>query len=138
MQNASLDDSSTYVVLARTLQLFLVIEEYAATNKTLKAVWEERKSANLTLIRDLVSRRLGVSHLPSLSVYQSLTHRIDNQKPSTPLSVCRELALQIVQDLPSSLLTKDTLSKVRHRIVRFLAAVIDEETDVPPSHGRLC
>ncbi|RDX54789.1 hypothetical protein OH76DRAFT_1398200 [Lentinus brumalis] len=99
LENASLDDSSTYVVLARTLQLFLVIEEYAATNKTLKAVWEERKSGNLTLIRDLVSRRL------------------DNQKPSTPLSVCRELALQIVQDLPSSLLTKDTLSKMCHLVM---------------------
>ncbi|KAI0698055.1 hypothetical protein C8T65DRAFT_661197 [Cerioporus squamosus] len=99
LENASLSDSSTYVALARTLQLFLVIEEYAATNKTLKAAWEERKSANLTLIRDLVSLRL------------------ENQKPSTPLSVCRELALQIVQDLPSSLLTKDTLSKMCHLVM---------------------
>ncbi|RPD56966.1 hypothetical protein L226DRAFT_615267 [Lentinus tigrinus ALCF2SS1-7] len=99
LENATLDDSSTYVSLARTLQLFLVIEEYAASNKTLKAAWEERKSANLTLIRDLVSLKL------------------ENQKSSTPLSMCRELALQIVQDLPSSLLTKDTLSKMCHLVM---------------------
>ena len=63
-QNASLDDSSTYVTLYRTLQLLLLIEEYAATNKTLKAAWEERKSADLTLIRDLISLKLGTFASP--------------------------------------------------------------------------
>ena len=32
---------------------------------------------------------------------------------STPLSVCRELTLTIVQHLPQSLIGNDTLSKVR-------------------------
>ncbi|KAI0711424.1 hypothetical protein C8Q76DRAFT_677774 [Earliella scabrosa] len=99
LENSSLDDSSTYVTLYRTLQLLLLIEEYAATNKTLKAAWEERKSADLTLIRDLISLKL------------------DDQKPSAPLSACRELALQIVQDLPSSLLTRETLPKMCHLVI---------------------
>lgn len=37
-------------------------------------------------------------------------------KFSTPLSHCRELALQIVQDLPTSLLTRDTLPKMCHLV----------------------
>ncbi|KAI0747035.1 hypothetical protein C8Q80DRAFT_1178930 [Daedaleopsis nitida] len=98
LENASLDDPSTYVTLSRTLQLFLVVEEYASTNKTLKAAWEERKSANLLLIRDIVSLKL------------------EDEKPSTPLSTCRELALQIVQDLPSTLLTRETLPKMCHLV----------------------
>ncbi|CDO70174.1 hypothetical protein BN946_scf184774.g2 [Trametes cinnabarina] len=96
LENSSFADSSTYVILSRTLRLFIVIEDIVATNKALRAVWEERREANLTLIRDLVSAKLATEQV------------------STPLSVCRELALQIVQDLPSSLITRDTLSKMCH------------------------
>ncbi|KAI9062239.1 hypothetical protein FKP32DRAFT_1593812 [Trametes sanguinea] len=98
LENASLEDSSTYVMLSRTLRLFIIIEDLVATNKALRAVWEERREANLTLIRDLVSTKL------------------DTELVSTPLSVCRELALQIVQDLPASLIGRDTLSKMCHLV----------------------
>ncbi|PIL27721.1 hypothetical protein GSI_10874 [Ganoderma sinense ZZ0214-1] len=98
LENATLEDPSTYVSLSRTLQLFLVIEDFASSNKTLKAVWDERRSANLTLIRDIISLKL------------------DDAKFSTPLSHCRELALQIVQDLPTSLLTRETLPKMCHLV----------------------
>ena len=59
MQNSTLDEPSTYVTLSRTLQLFLIVEDFAASNKALKAVWDERRSANLALIRDIVSLKLG-------------------------------------------------------------------------------
>ncbi|KAI0371298.1 hypothetical protein BV20DRAFT_1035310 [Pilatotrama ljubarskyi] len=98
LENASLNDSSTYVTLSRTLRLFIVVEDLVSTNKALRATWEERRAANLTLIRDLVSTKL------------------ETDKASTPLSVCRELALQIVQDLPSSLVTRETLPKMCHLV----------------------
>ncbi|EJF63887.1 hypothetical protein DICSQDRAFT_145362 [Dichomitus squalens LYAD-421 SS1] len=98
LENSTLDDPSTYVTLSRTLQLFMIIEDFASSNKALKAIWDERRSAILTLIRDLVSLKLESSTL------------------STPLSMCRELALQIVQDLPPSLLTRDTLPKMCHLV----------------------
>lgn len=41
----------------------------------------------------------------------------DDEKPSTPLSVCRELALQIVQDLPARLMARDTLPKMCHLVM---------------------
>ncbi|KAI8986673.1 hypothetical protein BD414DRAFT_460911 [Trametes punicea] len=98
LENASLNDQSTFVTLSRTLRLFIVIEDLVSTNKALRTVWGERRTANLTLIRDLVSTKLETS------------------RASTPLSVCRELALQIVQDLPSSLITRDTLAKMCHLV----------------------
>ncbi|KAI0336704.1 hypothetical protein GY45DRAFT_1377084 [Cubamyces sp. BRFM 1775] len=99
LENASLQDSSTYVTLSRTLKLFMIIEDLVSTNKSLRSVWEERRTANLTLIRDLVSTKLDAE-----------------TASSTPLSVCRELALQIVQDLPSTLIGRDTLSKMCHLV----------------------
>ncbi|EIW55564.1 ubiquitin-protein ligase RKR1 [Trametes versicolor FP-101664 SS1] len=98
LEDASLDDPSTLVTLSRTLRLFIIIEDLVSTNKALRAIWEERRAANLTLIRDLVSTKLEIEAV------------------STPLSVCRELALQIVQDLPSSLLTRETLPKMCHLV----------------------
>ncbi|KAI0634826.1 hypothetical protein C8Q77DRAFT_1277694 [Trametes polyzona] len=98
LENAALNDPTTFVTLSRTLRLFMVVEDLASTNKALRAAWEERRSANLELIRDLVSTKL------------------ETDAVSTPLSVCRELALQIVQDLPSSLMTRETLSKMCHLV----------------------
>ncbi|KAI0824805.1 hypothetical protein BC628DRAFT_1321461 [Trametes gibbosa] len=98
LENAALDDSSTYVTLSRTLRLFIIIEDLASTNKALRASWDERRDANLAMIRDLISTKLETGTV------------------STPLSVCRELALQIVQDLPSSLITRETLSKMCHLV----------------------
>ena len=68
MQNSTLDQPSTYVTLSRTLQLFLIIEDFAASNKALKAVWEERRSANLSLIRYIVSLKLGTHSRSTLQL----------------------------------------------------------------------
>ncbi|KAH9941137.1 uncharacterized protein BXZ73DRAFT_75106 [Epithele typhae] len=104
LENASLDDSTTFVALARSLQLFMVIEDFAASTRTLREIWEERKSSILTLIRDLIALKLDAAS-------------------SAPLSTCRELALQIVQNLPTSLLTRETLRKMCH-------LVLDSSVDV--------
>ncbi|KAF7796133.1 hypothetical protein EIP86_007306 [Pleurotus ostreatoroseus] len=96
LENCSFDDAATLPMLARTLRLLIVIQDLVSTNKALRAAWDERKIANLSLVRDLVAKPISL-----------ITGNV-------PLSICRELALTIVQDLPDTLLDKDTLSKMCH------------------------
>ncbi|KAJ7753853.1 hypothetical protein B0H16DRAFT_1886878 [Mycena metata] len=96
LENAALTDDDTLVSLARTLRLIILIQDLALTNKTLRASWEERQMQILTMVRDLAAGQL------------------DDVPASTPRSTCRELVLSIVQDLPASLITEDTLPKMCH------------------------
>ncbi|KAJ7676451.1 hypothetical protein B0H17DRAFT_1334447 [Mycena rosella] len=96
LENAALTDDDTLVVLARTLRLIILIQDLTLTNKTLRASWEERQMQILTMVRDLAAGQL------------------DDVAASTPRSTCRELVLSIVQDLPASLITQDTLPKMCH------------------------
>ncbi|KAJ3553232.1 hypothetical protein NM688_g3725 [Phlebia brevispora] len=96
LESASFDEADTLPVLARTLKLLITVQDLVTTNKALRAVWDERKVVNLTLVRDLVAKRL------------------ESTSGNVPLSICRELGLTIVQDLPSTLLDKDSLSKMCH------------------------
>ncbi|KAF9556293.1 hypothetical protein CPC08DRAFT_820566 [Agrocybe pediades] len=96
---AAVDQSSRFVGLARALRLVYVIEDLVKTNKGLRADWQERRVGVLTMIRDLSV----IGHdVPELS--------------SKPRSICRELALSIVRDLPPSLIDENTLSKMCHLI----------------------
>ncbi|KAJ6469367.1 hypothetical protein C8R45DRAFT_837446 [Mycena sanguinolenta] len=96
LETASLTDDETLVTLARTLRLIILVQDLTLTNKTLRASWEERHLQILTIVRDLAAGQL------------------DNVTGSTPRSTCRELVLSIVQDLPTSLIAEDTLSKMCH------------------------
>jgi hypothetical protein len=62
-QNCSFADDTTLVALARTLRLIITIQDLALTTKTLRADWEKRQVSILTLVRDLVAERSGMSHL---------------------------------------------------------------------------
>ncbi len=42
-----------------TLKLLIIIQDLASTNKSLRAQWDERKIANLVLVRDLAAKKLG-------------------------------------------------------------------------------
>ncbi|KAF7310730.1 Delta-9 fatty acid desaturase protein [Mycena chlorophos] len=95
LESASLSDDQGLVVLARTLQLILLIQDLARTNKSLRATWEERYLPMLTLVRDLAAEKLDVAK-------------------TLPRSTCRELVLSIVQDIPASLITEETLPKMAH------------------------
>ncbi|TCD68845.1 hypothetical protein EIP91_009559 [Steccherinum ochraceum] len=97
LEGASLDDPATLPALARTLRLFLAIQELAASNKTLHATWQEKERTQLTIIRDLISQK-------------------PVEKKSGPLSACRELAITICQNLPESLIEKETLSQMCHLV----------------------
>lgn len=59
LQSASFADNTTYTTLSRTLKLLISIEDLCSTNKSLRAVWEERRSAILSLVRDIVATKLG-------------------------------------------------------------------------------
>ncbi|KAJ7074942.1 hypothetical protein B0H15DRAFT_1027322 [Mycena belliarum] len=96
LENAALADDDTLVALARTLRLVILIQDLALTNKTLRASWEERQMLILSMVRDLAAGHL------------------DTATASAPRSTCRELVLSIVQDLPASLITIDTLPKMCH------------------------
>ncbi|TFK49320.1 hypothetical protein OE88DRAFT_1713557 [Heliocybe sulcata] len=91
LENCSFNDESSLVTLARTLWLVTAIQDLATTNKSLRAVWEERRQSVLTLVRDLVASRETSG---------------DSTKPQ---SICLELAMSIIQDLPQSLLDDKTL-----------------------------
>ncbi|KAI0945042.1 hypothetical protein AcV7_001681 [Taiwanofungus camphoratus] len=105
LENSSFSDRSTLVALGRSLQLFITVQDLASTNKSLHAVWQERQATCLVLIRELAAQNL------------------DRTQESAPLSVCRELALQIVQDLPEELVDEGVLSKMCH-------VVMDSSVDV--------
>ncbi|KZT00638.1 uncharacterized protein LAESUDRAFT_708574 [Laetiporus sulphureus 93-53] len=98
LENSALTEPSTLATLSRTLRLFITIQDLATTNKALRTIWQEREATCLTLIRDMIVVKL------------------DESKMSTPLSICRELALQIVQDLPESLIDKNMLPQTCHII----------------------
>ncbi|KAJ7584094.1 hypothetical protein C8J56DRAFT_1005201 [Mycena floridula] len=96
LENASFDEPSSFVSLARTLRLIIAIQDLASTNKGLKADWEQRQIPILTAVRDLA------------------TVELDRGTGSHPRSVCRELVLFIVQDLPDTLIDLETLPKMCH------------------------
>ncbi|KAK7059773.1 delta-9 fatty acid desaturase protein [Favolaschia claudopus] len=99
IESVAWTNEETLVTLARTLRLILLIQDLTLTNKTLRASWEERQMQILTMVRDMAAGQL------------------DDVVPSSPRSTCRELVVQIVQDLPPSLITEDTLPKMCHLLV---------------------
>ncbi|GJE86513.1 hypothetical protein PsYK624_025930 [Phanerochaete sordida] len=104
LENSSLGEPATLPLLHRTLRLVIAIEDLASTNKALRATWLERRAPILTLIRDLV--------------VQKIDNAID-----TPLSLCRELALSVIQDLPESLVERGAIAKMSHLLLDASEAV---------------
>ncbi|EIW76996.1 hypothetical protein CONPUDRAFT_157270 [Coniophora puteana RWD-64-598 SS2] len=100
LENCSFDDDATLTTLGRSLRLIILIEDLVKTNKSLKAVWAERRSAILSLVKDLVSAKSS--------------NGSNNAGVSAPRSLCRELAVSIVQDMPSELVNENTLSEMCH------------------------
>ncbi|TRM62271.1 hypothetical protein BD626DRAFT_558116 [Schizophyllum amplum] len=99
VETCSLEDDGTLTTLARTLRLILVVQDLATTAKSLRADWQERERGILVLVREMASKPIAGS-----------------AQISAPRSACRELLLQIVQDLPPTLIEHDTLSKMCHLV----------------------
>jgi hypothetical protein len=95
-QNCSLEDSVTLTTLGRTSRLVIAIDDLALTNKPLRANWHERKTTVLGLIRDVVAvNTVAMSY-------------------SEPRMLCRELALSVIQDMPSTMMNEKTLPSMCH------------------------
>ncbi|KAG7441328.1 uncharacterized protein BT62DRAFT_937246 [Guyanagaster necrorhizus] len=98
LDNSSFDDDDTFVSLAQTLRLILVIKDLALTNKVLREDWRSRRLPILKMVRDLASSRL-------------------DGRASVPRSRCLELVLAVVQDLPADLIDHNTLPKMCHLVM---------------------
>ena len=86
-----------------------MIQDQVLYNKTLRADWKQRETTVLTLLRDIVA--LEPSMCSSVRAYVDLTIVLESAPASTPRAVCREAALSIMRNLPSSLVDHTTLSK---------------------------
>ncbi|KAF8875235.1 hypothetical protein BD779DRAFT_1613454 [Infundibulicybe gibba] len=98
LETASVSDDDSLVVLARSLKLLLTIKDLVTTNKSLRAAWQERSSAILTFVRDMATVQLEI------------------EMASAPRSICCELVLLVIQDLPAVLIDQDTMPKMCHLI----------------------
>jgi hypothetical protein len=96
-------------MLGRSLRLILAIQDLVLTNKPLRASWDGRKDSILALVKSLVSTKLGQSQLRPVDDAEVA---IDNADRSEPRSLCRELALAVIQGLPDSLMDEKTLPEV--------------------------
>ncbi|KAF9447824.1 hypothetical protein P691DRAFT_670660 [Macrolepiota fuliginosa MF-IS2] len=98
LENSSLTDNATLVTLARSLRLVIVIEDLVKTNKSLRTEWEQRRKNVLEMIKGLA------------------LVRFDAISPSFPRSICRELILTVLRELPESLMDETTLPKLCHLV----------------------
>lgn len=95
-QAASWEDASTLPFLAHTLRLLATVRDLAAANKVLRELWNKRKDASLAFVFDL---------------FMSETERA----PSVPLATCRDLIVDLMDELPASSITGERFSQVRRR-----------------------
>ena len=58
-QNSSLEDDTSLVTLARSLRLITAIQDLVLTNRSLRAVWDERSVPILRMVRDLAAGSHG-------------------------------------------------------------------------------
>lgn len=96
LETCSFADSATLTMLGRSLRLILTIQDLVLTNKPLRASWDGRKESILALAKNLVSMKL------------------DDTDRSEPRSLCRELALAVIQGLPDALMNEKTLPEMCH------------------------
>ncbi len=59
IKTSSFSDHTTLTLLTRTFRLLQDIEVLTESNKSLKAIWKERETSILSLVRDLVQNAQG-------------------------------------------------------------------------------
>ncbi|KAG6379677.1 hypothetical protein JVT61DRAFT_10198 [Boletus reticuloceps] len=96
LESCSLEDSATLTTLGRTLRLVIAIDDLALTNKPLRAKWDERKTTVLGLTKDMIA--VNTVAMPY----------------SEPRTLCRQLALSVIQDMPSEMMNEKTLPSMCH------------------------
>lgn len=94
LQAASWEDASTLPFLAHTLRLLATVRDLAAANKALRELWVKRKDASLAFVFDLFMSE-------------------SDRSPSVPLATCRDLIVDLMDELQPSGIAGDKLAKVR-------------------------
>jgi hypothetical protein len=79
--------------LAHTLRLLATVRDLAAANKLLRELWNKRKDASLAFVFDL---------------FMSETERA----PSAPLAMCRDLIVDLMDELPASSIAGERFAQV--------------------------
>ncbi|KAJ3574319.1 hypothetical protein NP233_g1845 [Leucocoprinus birnbaumii] len=98
LENSSITDDSTLATLMRSVRLVIIMEDLVKTNKSLKPEWDQRRKNILEMIKGLALVKL------------------DTVSPSLPRSLCRELVLTVLRELPESLMDADTLPQMCHLV----------------------
>ncbi|KAI6007012.1 hypothetical protein EDD15DRAFT_2153315 [Pisolithus albus] len=96
LEVCSLQEADTLATLGRTLQLVITIEELVTTNKPLREGWERRRKTIFALIKKIII--VDTREMPY----------------SDPRAICRELAMSIVENMPSSMIDEKTLVTMCH------------------------
>ncbi|KAF8634833.1 hypothetical protein AX17_004084 [Amanita inopinata Kibby_2008] len=99
LEASDIGNNLTLVALSRALRLIIVIQNLVSTNKSLLEDWKARRTSILTMVRDMAMAKLDAATI------------------SVPRSICRELILTIIQDMPPSLIDHDTLPKMCHLLM---------------------
>lgn len=98
LENSSITDDSTLTTLIRSLRLVTIMEDLVKTNKSLKSEWDQRRKGILEMVK-------GVALV-----------KLDSVSPSLPRSICRELVLTVLRELPESLMDASTLPQMCHLV----------------------
>src|SRR6266550_5885177 len=117
--------------LARALKLVILIQDLSSTNKVFLESWGPRRTYILKTVRDMAVVKLGMCFYSSRE-YELIS--LDAAGTSVPRSICRELILAVLQDLPSSLMDVETLPKVSMSSL-ISGNEVHISTDEPPTAG---
>ncbi|KAF9075216.1 hypothetical protein BDP27DRAFT_38333 [Rhodocollybia butyracea] len=118
------------LTLARTLRLISYILDLAATNKSLRAEWNERRNGIMNSVRDMLILD------DNLEVEKEQEEKEESKLGtprgylgSLPASVCRELVLELVANhLPDELVDHETLPKMCHLLSSDFSSSISTQT----------
>ncbi|PPQ64462.1 hypothetical protein CVT24_008472 [Panaeolus cyanescens] len=91
-------ESQNLVALSGVLRLVIVMEELTKRNQTLMDEWTTHRNNVLAIIRDMT------------------TSNSTSKSASAPRSACLELMLEIIQNLPKSLIDENTLGQMVHLV----------------------
>ncbi|KAJ3757954.1 hypothetical protein EV360DRAFT_44950 [Lentinula raphanica] len=118
LSTSSPASSLQLLTLARTLRLIGLIQDLSATNKSLKAEWNERKTGIMTSIRDMI-----------LDKGDPTDEESDAEPRSVPEGVCQELVLELVANyLPDELIDHESFPKMCHLLSSSTSTSFDADS----------
>ncbi|KAJ3841743.1 hypothetical protein F5878DRAFT_577882 [Lentinula raphanica] len=131
LSTSSPASSLQLLTLARTLRLIGLIQDLSATNKSLKAEWNERKTGIMTSIRDMILDKGDPTDEESDAVEAASEDETTTIKEprSVPEGVCQELVLELVANyLPDELIDHESFPKMCHLLSSSTSTSFDADS----------